>query len=79
MLILCMITFDGRSYVPFHIIIPQKVIIDKVYFKKYNSQYLNLTNKKRFVGNSRWSYFNDEVKLELFYMQKNRSPEDKNC
>ena len=28
---LCMITFDGRSYDPRHIIIPKKDVIDEVY------------------------------------------------
>ena len=63
-------TLDGRSYEPSHDILPKTDITDEVPFFKYNCQSLNLMNEKSYIGNGRFFYFNNDGKLEIFYMQK---------
>ena len=72
-----MITFDGILYEPCRITTPKTYIIDKVHFK-YNCLSLNFMNEKSCAGNFRLFYFNDDGKLELFYMQKHLPVETRN-
>ena len=64
-----MVTFDGRSYETCHIIIPKIDIIDKD-VSYYNCQSLDLMNKRSFVGNGEFFYFNDDGKIEIFRIPK---------
>ena len=69
-LILCMIIFDGRTYLIFHITIPKIDDIDKVNFFKYNCQSLNSIGEKIYSGNDRLFYLNNEGKLDIYYTYK---------
>ena len=64
-LILCMIIFDGRTYLPFHIIIPKRNDISGFF---NNSQSLNSTGEKIYVGNYILFYFDNDGKLNLWYI-----------
>ena len=63
-----MIIFDGRKYLPFHITIPKRYDIGIFY---YNSQSLNSTGEKIYVVNYILFYFDDDGKLNIFYIIKN--------
>ena len=48
------------------ITIPKRYQIQKIDYLKYNYQYLNLTCKKICAEKSRFFYFNDDGKLEIY-------------
>ena len=67
-----MIAFHGILYEPCHIIITKIYIIDKYRFLNYNYPLLNLNNKRSSIGNGRLFYFDNDSKLQLLHIQKER-------
>ena len=70
--VLDMVTVNGILYKPCHITINKTDIIDRYHFLKYNYKWFNLNNKRSCVGNGRLFYFNNDGKLQLLHIQKER-------
>ena len=68
LLIFCMKIFRGRTYLPFHITMPKIDDIGRNDYLKYNCQSCNSTDDKICVENGRFFYFNDHVRLDLYYI-----------
>ena len=63
-----MIIFHGSKYLPFHITIPKIDDIKTIDCFKYTCQSLNSTGDKTYVGDVIFFYFNDDGKLDMYYI-----------
>ena len=69
-LFLNMISVHRISCKTFHTNRTRAYIIDKYQSLKYNYQYLNFNNKISCIGNGELSYFNNDRKIQILYIQK---------
>ena len=70
---LFMIIFYGRTYFLFYITTPKRDDIERLLYI-YNFESLNSMGEKIFMVNGRFFYFNDDVKLEIYYIQQKTTP-----
>ena len=70
--------FHVKCPLIFDITIPKKSHIENLDSSKYDCQSLDSTCDAIFVGNGRLFYFNNDSKLDLYYILKIRHPVIKN-